>query len=663
MAEVATFSVKVEEGVQGREGSPSKGPVYRSIYGKNGFPPLPEGLSTTWDIFARAVERGPGNNLLGVREMKNGKAGRYQWQTYQQVYDDVIRIGAAMRQVGVNPRGRCGIYGMNCPQWFIAMEACNAHSIVCVPLYDTLGSTAVEYISNHAEISIAFAQEGKLSLMIQSLPNCTGFLKTLVSFESISNDHKAQAQNAGVNTYTWEEFLNLGASHPVSLTPPTKEDLSTIMYTSGTTGEPKGVMLTHENVLVTIAGLDHMLKSLNEVMDHNDVYFSFLPLAHIFDRVTEEMFVFVGGSIGFWQGDIKKVPEDIAELRPTLFVGVPRVFDRLTAAIQGRIAAASRTKSLLFNLAYSNKLWWMKNGYKQDKASPLFDKLVFNKVRMGLGGRVRLVISGAAPLAGHVEEFLRVIMCAPVLQGYGLTETCAASFIQMPDVISMSGTVGPSLCNIETRLESVPELGYDALDKKRPRGEICIRGKTVFSGYYKRPELTEEVLVDGWFHTGDIGEWQADGSMKIIDRKKNIFKLSQGEYIAVEKLENVYNQSAAVDAIWVYGNSFESSMVAVAVPNEQVLLDWAKSNGKKEEFAALCKIPEAQKFILSELSSTGKKSGVRGFEFIKGVLLDPQPFDMERDLITPTYKLKRPQLLKHYQKDIDALYTTIRSNS
>lgn len=282
---------------------------------------------------------------------------------------------------------------------------------------------------------------------------------------------------------------------------------------------------------------------------------------------------------------------------------------------------------------------------------------------MGLGGRVRLVISGAAPLAGHVEEFLRVIMCAPVLQGYGLTETCAASFIQMPDVISMSGTVGPSLCNIETRLESVPELGYDALDKKRPRGEICIRGKTVFSGYYKRPELTEEVLVDGWFHTGDIGEWQADGSMKIIDRKKNIFKLSQGEYIAVEKLENVYNQSAAVDAIWVYGNSFESSMVAVAVPNEQVLLDWAKSNGKKEEFAALCKIPEAQKFILSELSSTGKKSGVRGFEFIKGVLLDPQPFDMERDLITPTYKLKRPQLLKHYQKDIDALYTTIRSNS
>lgn len=276
---------------------------------------------------------------------------------------------------------------------------------------------------------------------------------------------------------------------------------------------------------------------------------------------------------------------------------------------------------------------------------------------------MRLVISGAAPLSGHVEEFLRVIMCAPVLQGYGLTETCAASFIQVPDVISMNGTVGPPLCNIEARLESVPELGYEASEKNnaKPRGEICIRGSAVFSGYYKRPELTEEVLVDGWFHTGDIGEWQADGAMKIIDRKKNIFKLSQGEYVAVENLENVYNETAAVDAIWVYGNSFESSLVAVVVPNQPAMEDWAKSNGEKGDFASLCKNPKAQEFILSELTAMGKKKGVKGFEFIRGVHLDPLPFDLERDLATPTYKLKRPQLLKFYQKEIDALYAKIKS--
>jgi long-chain acyl-CoA synthetase len=169
-------------------------------------------------------------------------------------------------------------------------------------------------------------------------------------------------------------------------------------------------------------------------------------------------------------------------------------------------------------------------------------------VKRALGGHVRIVISGGAPLSSHVEEYLRVVMCAPILQGYGLTETCAASFIQVPDVISMNGTVGPPMPNIDARLESVPELNYDAFGET-PQGEICIRGNTLFSGYYKREDLTNEVLVDGWFHTGDIGEWQPDGAMKIIDRKKNIFKLSQGEYVAVEKLENDFLQCQAIDAV------------------------------------------------------------------------------------------------------------------
>jgi long-chain acyl-CoA synthetase len=230
-------------------------------------------------------------------------------------------------------------------------------------------------------------------------------------------------------------------------------------------------------------------------------------------------------------------------------------------------------------------------------------------VKRALGGHVRIVISGGAPLSSHVEEYLRVVMCAPILQGYGLTETCAASFIQVPDVISMNGTVGPPMPNIDARLESVPELNYDAFGET-PQGEICIRGNTLFSGYYKREDLTNEVLVDGWFHTGDIGEWQPDGAMKIIDRKKNIFKLSQGEYVAVEKLENDFLQCQVIDAIWVYGNSFESTLVAVAVPNEKALMDWASSNGEDGNFTTVCKSKKAHEFVLAELNSTGKKAGV-----------------------------------------------------
>jgi long-chain acyl-CoA synthetase len=230
----------------------------------------------------------------------------------------------------------------------------------------------------------------------------------------------------------------------------------------------------------------------------------------------------------------------------------------------------------------------------------------------------------------------------------------------VPDVISMNGTVGPPLPSIDVRLESVPELNYDALSTTTPQGEICIRGSSLFSGYYKREDLTKEVLIDGWFHTGDIGEWQPNGAMKIIDRKKNIFKLSQGEYVAVENLENIFLQCPAIDAIWVYGNSFESTLVAVAVPNEKVLLDWAATNGENGNFETLCNSQKAHEFILTEVNATGKSAGVKGFEYIRGVHLEAQPFDVERDLTTPTFKLKRPQLLKYYQKEVDALYASMK---
>jgi long-chain acyl-CoA synthetase len=219
----------------------------------------------------------------------------------------------------------------------------------------------------------------------------------------------------------------------------------------------------------------------------------------------------------------------------------------------------------------------------------------------------------------------------------------------------MVGTVGPPVEHLDARLESVPEMGYDALSSI-PRGEVCVKGSVLFSGYYKREDLTQEVMIDGWFHTGDVGEWQPNGSLKIIDRKKNIFKLSQGEYVAVENLENVYGVLQEIDSIWIYGNSFESFLVAVINPNQQVLEHWAEQNGISGSLSELCENSRAKEYILSELTKIAKEKKLKGYEFIRAVHLDPLPFDMERDLITPTYKKKRPQLLKHYQGTIDALY-------
>lgn len=650
------FIVKVEESRPASDGKPSAGPVYRSIYAKDGLMDLPAGLESPWQFFSDSALKNPENKMLGRRQVIDSKqAGPYVWLTYKEVYDSAMRMGSAMRRRGVNPGDRCGIYGSNCPEWITAMEACNSQAITYVPLYDTLGPDAVEFIINHAEVSIAFVQENKLSSILSCLPKCSSNLKTIVSFGKISDMQKKEADELGVSCFSWEEFPQLG-SLDCELPPKQKTDVCTIMYTSGTTGEPKGVILTNGALMAEVLSVDQLLFLTDRVAAEEDSYFSFLPLAHVYDQVIETYCIYKGASIGFWRGDVRYLMEDLQELKPSIFCGVPRVYDRIYTGTLAKVSAGGGLKKKLFDFAYNFKLGYLEKGFPQEKAAPLLDRLVFDKTKQALGGRVRILLSGAAPLPKHVEEFLRVTSCSTLSQGYGLTESCGGCFTSIGDVYPMVGTVGVPMTTIESRLESVPEMGYDALSSV-PRGEICLRGSTLFSGYHKREDLTNEVVVDGWFHTGDIGEWQPNGAMKIIDRKKNIFKLSQGEYVAVENLENVYLRCPLITSIWVYGNSFESFLVAVVVPDRQALEDWAANHNETDDFKSLCKNLKARKYILDELNSIGKTNNLRGFEMLKAVHLEPHPFDMERDLVTPTFKLKRPQLLKCYKDCIDQLYS------
>ncbi|KAH8479438.1 hypothetical protein H0E87_031340 [Populus deltoides] len=602
------FIVKVEESRPASDGKPSAGPVYRSIYAKDGLMDLPAGLESPWQFFSDSALKNPENKMLGRRQVIDSKVGPYVWLTYKEVYDSAMRMGSAMRRRGVNPGDRCGIYGSNCPEWITAMEACDSQAITYVPLYDTLGPNAVEFIINHAEVSIAFVQENKLSSILSCLPNCSSNLKTIVSFGNISDMQKKEADELGVSCFSWEEFPQLG-SLDCELPPKQKTDVCTIMYTSGTTGEPKGVVLTNGALMAEVLSVDQLLFLTDRVAAEEDSYFSFLPLAHVYDQIIETYCIYKGASIGFWRGDVRYLMEDIQELKPSIFCGVPRVYDRIYTGTLAKVSAGGGLKKKLFDFAYNYKLGYLEKGIPQEKAAPLLDRLVFDKTKQALGGRVRILLSGAAPLPKHVEEFLRVTSCSTLSQGYGLTESCGGCFTSIGNVYPMVGTVGVPMTTIESRLESVPEMGYDALSSI-PRGEICLRGSTLFSGYHKREDLTNEVLVDGWFHTGDIGEWQPNGAMKIIDRKKNIFKLSQGEYVAAENLENVYLRCPHITSIWVYGNSFESFLVAVVVPDRQALEDWAASHNETDDFKSLCKNLNARKYILDELNSIGKTNNV-----------------------------------------------------
>ncbi|KAM0910864.1 hypothetical protein ACQ4PT_013870 [Festuca glaucescens] len=249
--EEAMYTVKVGEATPAGSGRPSAGPVYRSIYAKDGLMQLPQEIQSPWDFFSGAVKKFPKNRMLGRRKVSDGKAGDYVWHTYEQVYQKVTKIGAAITSFGVKPGAHCAIYGCNCPEWVMAMQACNSQGICYVPLYDTLGENAVEFILDHAEISIAFMQESKIKSILAVLPKCTAHIKAVVSFGDVTNELKREVEQLGVSCFSWEEFYTMGEEIH-ELPKKQKDDICTIMYTSGTTGEPKGVIITNRAIVAGV---------------------------------------------------------------------------------------------------------------------------------------------------------------------------------------------------------------------------------------------------------------------------------------------------------------------------------------------------------------------------------------------------------------------------
>ncbi|KAG0479767.1 hypothetical protein HPP92_010625 [Vanilla planifolia] len=612
--------------------------VYRSARSPlkliRGFHEHPD-IRTLHDNFVHAVNSFRDYKYLGTRIRADGTVGEYKWMTYGETCTSRSAIGSGLIYHDI-PKGACvGLYFINRPEWIIVDHACSAFSYVSVPLYDTLGPDAVSYVVNHASIQVIFCVPQTLSNLLSFRSKIPSVRLIVVVGGSDENlDFVPSINQPTVITYS--KLYEQGYSNLKPFCPPNPEDIATICYTSGTTGTPKGAVLSHENLIANSGGT-----SLNMNFYPSDIYISYLPLAHIYERIYQITIAHFGVAVGFYQGDNLKLVDDMAVLRPTVFASVPRLYNRIYAGVMNAVKTSGGLKEKFFNVAFNAKMQAILSG---KNPSPIWDKLVFNKIKDKLGGRVRFMTSGASPLSQDIMDFLRVCFGGEVIEGYGMTETsCVISSMDVGDI--MTGHVGSPNPACEIKLVDVPEMNYTSDDSPYPRGEICVRGPIVFQGYYKDEVQTKEVIdEDGWLHTGDIGLWLHGGRLKIIDRKKNIFKLAQGEYIAPEKLENVYAKCKFVSQCFIYGDSFNSCLVAVVAVDPEMLKNWAASDGiQYESLEQLCSDPRARAAVLAEMDDVGRQAELRGFEFAKAVTLVLDPFTLENGLLTPTFKIKRAQ--------------------
>ncbi|KAJ4467458.1 long-chain-fatty-acid-CoA ligase [Lentinula edodes] len=631
----------------------------------------PNALTTITEIYDSGMRVGKDAPFLGRRPLISTNpvkyAPYYEWQTWGQVDHRRRCVGSALSLLfktgklgGAGELETVGIWAMNRPEWQIVDLAIATYGKVDVSIYDTLGKDAVEYIINHSHVTSVFTSADHIPTLLKLKPKIP-MLKAVVSMDDFTAETRTiltqWGWSVGVHVMDMKEFEAIGEANLIEPIPATPDQLVSICYTSGTTSNPKGAMLTHGMLALSVQA---NLYGLN--LPDEGSTMSYLPLAHIYERITELATISTGAKIGYFSGDPLRLIEDCQILKPSLFPSVPRVLNRVyqAAMLAGDVPGL---KGALFRKAIQAKM--EKLHATGDNTHFFWDKLVFRKIQAVLGGNLVLVTCGSAPIHGEVLDFLKIALACDVLEGYGMTENCGTCTKCWPFDPSASGTVGPPQSVTEIKLIDVPSMNYTSEDKPRPRGELCARGENIMKKYHKDEKNTQEAVdEEGWLHTGDVAEIDDFGRVRIIDRVKNIMKLAQGEYVAVEKIENTYSSSAAVAQLFVHGDSLQSYLVGVVIPDplhlsaiasrlssSKVTPDDVKSLGEA------CKQPEVVKEFVNILDKEAKKGGLKGFETLKRIHLSLDPFSVEDGTLTPTFKIKRKDAYEKFKAELDALYS------
>ncbi|XP_052136113.1 long chain acyl-CoA synthetase 9, chloroplastic-like [Oryza glaberrima] len=643
-----------------------------------------EGVSTLAELFEQSCEQYVYMPLLGTRKLisremeaaRDGRSfeklhlGQYEWKSYADAFKTVCNFSSGLVRIGHQRDERVAIFADTQAEWQIALQACFRQSITVVTIYSSLGEGALCHSLNETEVTTVICGRKELKKLV----DISGQLDTVkhviyVNEEGVSSEVSLAQKCTSWRVESFEEVERLGLETPVEAKLPLPSDTAVIMYTSGSTGMPKGVMMSHRNVLAVVSAVMTIVPALGK----KDVYLAYLPLAHILELAAETVMSAVGASIGYGSpltltdtsNKIKKGTQgDASALKPTLMTAVPAILDRVRDGVRKNVDAKGGAAKKLFDIAYSRRLaaingsWFGAWGLEKH----LWDMLVFQKVRAILGGRIRFILSGGAPLSGDTQRFINICLGAPIGQGYGLTETCAGGTFSEYDDNSV-GRVGAPLPCSYIKLIDWAEGGYLTNDSPMPRGEIVIGGPNVTKGYFKNEAKTNEVYKDDergmrWFYSGDIGRLHPDGCLEIIDRKKDIVKLQHGEYVSLGKVEAALSVCPYVDNIMIHADPFHNYCVALVVVAHSELKSWASQQGiTYSDVSDLCEKQETVKEVLQCLAKAAKQARLEKFEIPAKVKLVPEPWTPESGLVTAALKLKREAIKKAYEDDLAALYS------